>query len=56
MLFVNLFSALGGIFLKREYESVSKEEFEGKTLVFWEGFHISGQLSIIYILSILFCI
>lgn len=30
MLFVNLFSALEAILLKREYESVSKEKFDGK--------------------------
>lgn len=30
MLFVNLFSALEAILLKREYESVSKDKFDGK--------------------------
>lgn len=51
MLFVNLFSALEAILLKREYESVSKEKFDGK------NFGLLGRISqlraVIYILSII---
>ena len=51
MLFVNLFSALEAILLKREYASVSKEKFDGK------NFGLLGRISqlraVIYILSII---